>query len=96
MLRDMAAADALPDYHLEMEAEADVLRVRPRDHLIEDAPAAAPRVGEAALARARAAAPGADVHALEAEWRAVWARTGRRRLRSADAAFLGWVAKRTR
>jgi plasmid replication initiation protein len=93
MLRDMAEADALPDYHLEMEAEADVLRVRPRDHLIETAPAAAPRVSEAGLARARAAAPGLDVHALAAEWRGVWATTGRRRLRAPDAAFLGWLRK---
>lgn len=93
MLRDMAAADGLPDYHLEMEADADVLRVRPRDHLLDDAPRAAPRVSEAALDAARALAPGMDVHALEADWRGVWARTGQRRLRSADAAFLGWVKK---
>ncbi|WP_371158225.1 replication initiator protein A [Jannaschia sp. 2305UL9-9] len=94
MLRDMAEADALPDYHLEMEDEADVLRVRPRDHLLEEAPQAAPRPTPEALEAARALMPGHDVHALEAEWRGVWAATGRRRLRSADAAFLGWLRKR--
>lgn len=94
MLRDMAAADALPDYHLEMEEGADVLRVRPRDHLLEDAPQTAPRPSPDALQAARVLRPGLDVHALEAEWRDVWLRTGRRRLRSADAAFLGWVRKR--
>ena len=93
MLRDMAEADALPDYHLEMEA-GDVLRVRPRDHLLEPAPLAAPRPSPDALDAARGLVPGVDVHALEAEWRGVWAATGRRRLRSADAAFLGWVRKR--
>jgi len=38
--------------------------------------------------------PGADIYALEAEWRGVWAATGRRKLRNADAAFLGWLRKR--
>ncbi len=94
MLRDMAAADALPDYHREMEEGVDVLRVRPRDHLTEAAPPVAPRPSPEALDAARALMPGRDVHALEADWRAVWAATGRRRLRSADAAFLGWVRKR--
>ena len=41
-------------------------------------------------------APGWDVYALEAEWRAVWAATGRPRLRSPDKAFLGWVRKKVR
>ncbi|PJE33893.1 plasmid replication initiator RepA, partial [Pseudooceanicola lipolyticus] len=43
---------------------------------------------------ARQLMPGRDVHALEAEWRGVWARTGAQRLRKPDAAFLGWVKKR--
>ncbi|MEL6587816.1 MAG: replication initiator protein A [Pseudomonadota bacterium] len=92
MLRDMAAADALPDYHLEVEA-GDILRVTPRASMIED-PAGAPVISGDALERARALVPGLDVYALEAEWQGVWARTGRRRLRSADGAFLGWVKKR--
>ena len=91
MLRDMAAADALPDYHLEME-EGDVLRVRPRAHLIAP-PAAPPVISEEARDAARALRPGADVHALEAEWRGVWDRTGRKRLRAPDRAFLGWLRK---
>ena len=43
---------------------------------------------------ARAAAPGWDIYALEADWRAYWARSGRPRLRSADKAFLGFVTAR--
>ena len=93
MIRDMAAADALPDYHLEME-EGDVLRVRPRDALLGEVPQPAPRPSEEALDAARRLMPGRDVHALAAEWQGVWAATGRRRLRSADGAFLGWVRKR--
>jgi hypothetical protein len=38
--------------------------------------------------------PGWDVYALEADWRAMWNRSGRPRLRSPDAAFLGWLKKR--
>jgi len=90
MLRDMAAADGLPDYHLELEP-GDVLRVTPR-MVIE--PGAAPILTADALEAAREMMPGRDVYALAAEWRGVWDATGRARLRSADAAFLGWVAKR--
>ena len=44
------------------------------------------------LERARDMMPGADVHALEAEWRGYWVSTGRPKLRSPDRAFLGFVA----
>jgi hypothetical protein len=38
--------------------------------------------------------PGADVHALAAEWRAWWRASGQPRLRAPDRAFLGWMRKR--
>ncbi|WP_281827526.1 replication initiator protein A [Jannaschia rubra] len=91
MLRDMIAADALPDYHLG-EEPGDILRVTPRDHLLEP-PSHLPPLSADTLDAARRLAPGLDVHALEARWRTVWATTGRTRLRSPDAAFLGWVRK---
>ena len=47
-----------------------------------------------ALKQARALMPGADVYALEADWRSWWSETGRKRLGNADAAFLGWVRGR--
>jgi hypothetical protein len=91
MLRAAIATDALPDYHL-AEDPGDLLRVTPRR--------AAPPLGlngpalrEDTHDRARALAPGRDVHALEAEWRAFWDRSGRPRLRAPDAAFLGFVAR---
>ncbi len=91
MLREMIAADALPDYHL-TEEPGDILRVTPRDAVIE-------RAGDLTLApetldRARVLMPGWDVYALEAEWRAWWVSTGRPLLRSPDKAFLGWVKQR--
>ena len=91
MLREMIAADHLPDYHL-AEDPGDILRVTPRAAAAvrADAPALSPET----LQAARDLAPGHDVHALQAEWAAWWAATGRPRLGAPDRAFLGWVRKR--
>jgi plasmid replication initiation protein len=91
MLREIVAEDRLPDYRL-AEAPGDVLEVSPRAALVEGPEA--PPLAPATLDEARRLAPGADVYALEADWRHWWAQTGRPRLGSADRAFLGWVAKR--
>jgi len=91
MLRDMIAAGHLPDYDL-AEEPGDLIRVTRRDALLEGP--APPALDPATLETARRLAPGRDVYALEAEWRGVWAATGRARLRSPDRAFLGWLAKR--
>ncbi|MGR3540521.1 MAG: replication initiator protein A [Hasllibacter sp.] len=93
MMRDMIGAQPLPGYLLGEEA-GDVIRVSPRRVRPAGPALDGPRLSPAALERARMAAPGADVYALEAQWRAFWEETGRPSLRSPDAAFLGWVAKR--
>jgi plasmid replication initiation protein len=91
MLREMIAADALPEYHLE-EQPGDILRITPRDTVIEAA--GNPLLSPAAHDEARMLMPGWDVHALEAEWRRWWIETGRPRLRSPDQAFIGWVRRK--
>jgi len=91
MLREMIAADALPEYHLQ-EEPGDILRVTPRDAVIEAA--GNPLISADTLDQVRALMPGWDVYALEAEWRSWWRATGRPRLRSPDRAFLGWVKGR--
>jgi plasmid replication initiation protein len=93
-IRRMIAEDHLPDYSL-AEAPGDLLRVTRRDAVLETG-AGAPLLAPETLETARALSPGADAHALAAEWRRWWAATGRKRLASPDKAFLGWVAARTR
>jgi hypothetical protein len=61
MLREMIAANPLPDYLLE-EEPGDILRVTPRDAVIEAA--GRPLLGAATYEAARALLPGADVYAL--------------------------------
>ena len=91
MIRDMAAADPLPDYSLSVEP-GDLVVVTPRAVVVEagDGPA----LPAEALEDARAVAPGWDVYALEADWRRYWVSTGRPRLRSPARAFVAYCAKR--
>ena len=91
MIRDMIEGDHLPDYRL-AEEPGDILCVSRRDVVV--LPGEGPSLRSVTLETARALAPGWDIYALEAEWRAVWVRSGRPLLRSADAAFLGWLKKR--
>lgn len=88
-LRKMIAEANLPDYAM-AEGPGDVMifsRLRARS-------VAGPTLSAEALERARDLIPGADVYALEADWRGWWEETGRPKLGSADAAFLGWVKTR--
>jgi len=91
MLRKIIAADHLPDYTLS-EEPGDIIYFAPRAAVIDAADT--PRLTEGLLEEARALAPGWDVYALEAEWKAWWASTGRTPLRSPDRAFMGWLKKR--
>jgi len=92
MLRDCIAADTLPDYRM-AEEPGDLVLVTPRTAVAESK-MRGPLLADDIHDRARALAPGWDVHALEAEWRAFWQRSGQPRLLSADRAFLGFVARR--
>lgn len=89
MVRDVIARDSLPDYHLE-EEPGDMIIVT-RKGMVVDEPMGVHLKPET-LDEARMLAPGADIYALEAEWRAFAAQ---QRPRAPDAAFLGWVKKRT-
>ncbi|MGB1234097.1 MAG: replication initiator protein A [Planktomarina sp.] len=90
MIRDMIAADTLPDYAME-EIEGDKVRFILRGVVVEG-PLPAPSPD--AIDRAKALVPGMDIYALVADWQDFWVRAGRMKLRSADAAFLGFVKSR--
>ena len=90
-VRRMIVADGLPDYTLH-EEDGDVIRVS-RKRLVEDVPGLA-AFAVATLDQARMMAPGMDVYALEAEWRAYWITAGRQKLTNPDKAFLGWLRGR--
>jgi len=91
MLRQIIREDNLPDYQLS-EEDGDIIHVSRRAVLVEsgDAPPLAPDT----LEMARALMPGADIYALEAEWRGFWRASGQPRLRAPDRAFLGWVKRK--
>jgi plasmid replication initiation protein len=93
-IRKMIEEAPLPDYAM-TEEPGDMIRFTRAGVIEEDGPDfGAPRMDPGALDAARALAPGADVYALEAEWRAFWVASGRPRLSAPDRAFLGWVRAR--
>lgn len=97
MLREIIREDRLPDYQL-IEEPGDLIRVCPRAVLVEDVPAVdlgnpGPYLSPDSHDVARRLMPGADVYALEAEWRSLWQKSGRPRLGNPDKAFLGWLKK---
>ena len=86
MLREIIRRDSLPDYRLE-EEPGDRIVVTRKGVVVEESLALRPET----LEEGRALVPGADIYALEAEWRAFAVQTPPR---APDAAFLGWLRKR--
>ncbi len=100
MLRDVIETGAIPDYLLRLD-DADLLWVTPKGpqpgsviEAVAGFGAGLAPLSGLTIEAARARAPGWDIHALEAEWRDVWHRSGRPLLHAPDRAFLGWLDKR--
>lgn len=93
MLRDVIEAGHIPEYTLTLD-DSDLLRVTPQAAVVDLAQPSLGPLAEATLDRARLLASGWDIYALEAEWRGMWQRSGRPKLRAPDKAFLGWLEKR--
>ena len=91
MIRDMVAENHLPDYEIALD-DRDIVHVTPRGLLVEAT--GLPPMPAEVLAAAREAAPGYDVHGLEADWRGWWMASGRPALRAPDRAFLAFCARR--
>lgn len=85
-----------PDYTIRLDEDEDQVTFTPRAAKSAlPAPNLFPLISESALERARAVAPGYDVHALKAEYLAFWDEKGRISLKNPDAAFLGWCRKKS-
>lgn len=95
-VKRLAETDHLPDYHVSLDGVADQVTFRPRDTRDADAtePLTLPPLSPLAMDAARRAMPGADVYALESEWR-TWA-ADKARPADADLAFLGFVRNKHR
>ena len=91
MVREIIKKGELPDYEIQ-EEEGDIIAFSPRSAVID--PVLAPYPSVEALDEAKAMMPGADVHALEAEWRNFWVISGSKPLRSPDRAFIGWLKRK--
>lgn len=95
-VKRLAETDHLPDYHVHFDAASDQVTFRTREARPPDlpAPATLPPLSECAISAARAAMPGADVYALESEWRTWAAGKGAVAVSDPDLAFLGFVKAR--
>ncbi len=92
MIRDIAASDHLPDYSLNLGSD-DMVHFENRNRVI-DISAPMPVLDTEIHQEVRRLAPGFDPYSLEREWQEMWVRTGRPRLRNANAAFLAFCKKR--
>ncbi len=96
-LRRMIDQANLPEYEME-ESPGDNIVFRPRDRVLDEGQGGAGGfhmvLQPETLDEARQIIPGADIYALEAEWRAWWVQTGQPRLAAPDRAFLAWILKR--
>jgi len=87
MVREIIRKDGLPDYRFEEEV-GDMLLITQKDVMIESYGIT---LRPETMEEARALMPGADIYALEAEWKSLALRSPPR---APDAAFLGWMRKR--
>ncbi len=88
MVREMMVRDSLPDYRFD-EEPGDMIVVTRKGTVIDEGRGIV--LAPETLEEARKLVPGADVYALEAEWRAIAVQSPPR---VPDAAFLGWLRKR--
>lgn len=94
-LREIIEDGHVPDYDLALDGDRVVMTRKGKGRSGVGLPLfeASLDVSEAAIERARRAAPGYDVHALKVEWRAFASAQGTLP-RDSDAAFVGYCRKR--
>ena len=104
-VRHLVQHDHLPDYHVDLDEERDVVTFASRGTVKArvvhgNAPALPLFVSGDAMLKAKEVAPGWDTGALEQHWREWCTKDGKALPRDADAAFIGfckaWFEKRGR
>jgi plasmid replication initiation protein len=98
-LKNVAKHNHLPDYQVTFDNENDQVIFHRREAWVEktDSPPAVADLSAlptSTYEEARQAAPGYDVYQLEQEWRDWWVSSGRPKLESPAAAFVGFCASR--
>ncbi len=102
MVKHIARYDHLPDYRLTFDDAADQVIFYNRESWWETHPKVAndadelPALPTRAYEDAKKAAPGYDVYELEQAWREWWVISGRPKLDSPAAAFVGFCASRSK
>lgn len=94
MLRNLAAHDHLPDYHVRFTDDLVVFTNRNIESKIASEDVAFPILSPATYEEARKAARGYDVYYLEQEWREFWVQSGKPEFRNPDGAFIAFCRKR--
>jgi hypothetical protein len=100
MLKHIAKHDHLPDYHVTLDEDGDQVVFHNRESWWEAHPKVTsdadefPLLPTLAYEEAKKAAPGYDVYELEQAWRDWWASSGKPKLDSPAAAFVGFCATR--
>ena len=100
LIRTIADQDTthrhFPDYTVTFDADRDQVVFSPRRIAIAAASGERPVISERGREQARAAAPGYDVYALQADFFGYWHDKGCQPLKSADAAFIGFCKARAK
>jgi len=98
-VKNIAEHNHLPDYHLIFNEETDLVTFHNRDGKWLERPLPSdgetlPPLPEEAYEDGRAAAPGYDIYALERDWRAWWASSGKPTFNNPAAVFVGFCRSR--
>jgi hypothetical protein len=99
LVKNIVKHDHLPDYRVTLDDETDLVTFYNRDRWWEEKPTPSnddslPPLPSEAYEEARDAAPGYDIAALEADWRDFWACSGKPKIESVAAAFVGFCRNR--
>lgn len=98
-IKNLLEHNHLPDFLMSFDGEKDQITFTPRPQYTEaflpksEAGKTLPPLSSWAYEKARDAAPGQDIHALENEWRSYWVKKGCPDLDNPEAAYIGFCQR---